>query len=655
MPTAELTIAADLAGLRKQLESIPGMTAEQARNMTRELNKSFKAAENAAKKAGEATKASMEQAEKATRGASDATKGLEDRFGKVGSAAGKLAGGLDLIAPGLGSVGRGIADLADVGEVASGSMGMSGLAGSAAALAGPLALLGLALSPIILAFMVEKNNADDAAEALSRYEEATKSAAAANKEFDTAIGDVNDQLKLIFGLETQNEQGARKSEAALRAKVTAANASAQALIDEAKAQSDAVKGAALVDASRKAVGSEAIAQYAKMNAVVDEQTAIIAANNETVELSVEVFKAKAKADDQADANAKRRSISEKAAAEATRRAAEAEQRATEALAAHQAMLAPLLAAEKQIESQRVNELEQSGQLAEKLDELRALKLQLSAAGKLSAEEAAKFAATEKALAADLTTALLEEETKRQAGIDAIAAKAKAKSDKAAEERIAAEEEATAARVQAIAQVADVVAQYTQYSLDQDVAAYEQAQADRNSLGKNATKAEKDAADERLQITRNAVRKAFLIDKAAKMASAAAATALAIVQALSSAPPPFNFIAAGAVGAAGLIQQAAIASQQPTFHAGGFVGGMAPDEQQATVRRGEAVLNPAGRRAMGDDAIRAANGGMGGGQTIVVQQVYRHRVFDSFVRDNLRTRGPLSQALGSGSRAGQRRS
>ena len=56
MPTAELTIAADLAGLRKQLESIPGMTAEQARNMTRELNKSFKAAENAAKKAGEATR-----------------------------------------------------------------------------------------------------------------------------------------------------------------------------------------------------------------------------------------------------------------------------------------------------------------------------------------------------------------------------------------------------------------------------------------------------------------------------------------------------------------------------------------------------------------------------------------------------------------------
>jgi hypothetical protein len=654
MPTAELTIAADLAGLRKALETIPGMTAEQARNMTRELNKSFKSAEKAAAKAAEATKQSMKQVEAATDGASDATKTLEDRFGKVGSAAGKLAGGLDLIVPGLGDVGRGLADLADVGEVASGSMGLSGLAGSAAALVGPLAILGLALTPIIVAFMDEKHRAEEAAAALGRYEEATKSAAAANAEFDSAIGDVNDQFKLLFGLETQNEQASRKSETALRAKAAAANASAQALIDEAKAQQASVRAQATIDSVRGA-STEATAAYGKMNDTIKAQTAIINQNNEAVELSAEVLREKAKADDQAEGNAKRRAAAEKRAAEAMRLAAEAEQLAAEALAAHQEMLAPLLSAEKQIENQRAAEMEQSMKLATQLDELRALKLQLAAAGQLSAEEAAKFAAVETTLAADLTTALLEEETKRQASIDAIAEKAKAKSDKAAEERLTAEEEATAARIQAIAQVADVIAQYTQYSLDQDVAAYEQAQADRDALGKNATKAEKDAADARLEITRNAARKAFLVDKAAKMASAAAATALAVVQALSAGVPPFNYIAAGAVGAAGLIQQGVIASQQPTFHAGGLIGTMAPDEQQATVRRGEAVLSPAGRRAMGDDTIRAANAGMSGGQTIVVQQVYRHRVFDSFVRDNLRTRGPLSQALGSGSRAGQRRS
>jgi hypothetical protein len=651
----DLKVSADIGDLRRQLESIPGITADQARLMVAELDRGFKKAEKAAAAAGKATKASMEQAEKATRGASDATKDLEDRFGKVGSAAGKLAGGLDLIAPGLGSVGRGIADLADVGEVASGSMGMSGLAGSAAALAAPLAVLALALSPILILFIDEKHRAEEAAAALARYEEATKNAAAANDELGGAIRDANDQLKIVFGLETQNEQAARKSEAALRAKAEAANAATQALIEVAKVELESIRRQALKDAIARAE-TEATKRSRELNDEIRTQTARIAANNETVDLSVQVFREKAKADDQADANAKRKAAREKAAAEATRRAAEAEQRATEALAAHQAMLAPLLAAEKQIESQRVNELEQSEQLGEKIAELAALKLELAAAGKLSAEEAAKFAAVEKAMASDLTTAILAEETKRQAGLAAIAEKAKAKAEKAAEERKAAEEQATASRIQAVAQVADVVAQYTQYSLDQDVAAYEQAQEARANLGKNATKAEKDAADERLAITRAAVRKAFLIDKAAKMASAAAATALAIVQALSSAPPPYNFIAAGAVGAAGLIQQAAIASQQPTFHAGGFVGGgMAPDEQQATVRRGEAVLSPAGRRAMGDDTIRQANAGMGGGQVIMVQQVYRHRVFDSFVRDNLRTRGPLSQALGAGSRAGQRRS
>jgi hypothetical protein len=654
MPTAELTIAADLSGLRKQLESIPGMTREQAAAMTSELNKSFKAAERAAKKAGDATRQSMKQAEEATRGAADATKSLEDRFGKVGSAASKLSGGLDLIAPGLGEVGRGIADLADVGEVASGSMGLSGLAGSAAALAGPLAILGLALTPIIVAFMDEKHRAEEAAAALARYEEATKAASAANAEFDSAIGDVNDQFKLLFGLETQNEQASRKSEAALRAKAAAANAAAQALIDEAKAQQASIKAQATIDAVRGA-STEATAQYAKMNDTIKTQTAVIEQNNAAVDLSAEVLREKAKADDQAEANAKRRAAREKAAAEASRRAAEAERLAAEALAEHQEMLAPLLAAEKQIESQRLAELEQSGKLAVQLDDLRAQKLALAAAGKLSAEDAARFTTAEKALAEELTTALLEEETKRQAGIDAIRKTAKDKEDADAKERAAKEAEANEAKLQAIAQVADVVAQYTDYAMQQDVAAYEQAQADREALGKNATKAEKEAADKRLEVTRNAARKAFLIDKAAKMASAAAATALAVVQALSAGVPPYNYIAAGAVGAAGLIQQGVIASQQPSFHSGGLIGNMAPDEQQATVRRGEAVLSPVGRRAMGDDTIRAANAGMGGGQVIMVQQVYRHRVFDSFVQDNLRTRGPLSRALGAGARAGQRRS
>ena len=503
-------------------------------------------------------------------------------------------------------------------------------------------------------FMDEQHNAEAAAAALDRYEKATKAAAEANAAFNGAIGDVNDQLKLIFGLETQNEQAARKSTDALQAKADAANASAQALIDEAEAQRAAIKGQATMDALRGAE-TDATRQYAKLSDTIKTQSAIIAENNQAVALSAEVLREKAKADDQADANAKRRAASEKAAAEATRRAAEAERAAQEALAAHLAMLDPLVAAEKQLESERQKELTQSEALAEKLDELRDLKLKLAAAGQLSAEEAARFATVEKTMAEDLTQALIDEEAKRQEGLDAIRQKAAEKAAADAEKQKAEEAAANAARLEAIMQVTDVIAQYTSAAMDADVAAYEQAQADKEALGKHATEAERKMAEERLAATRRAAIKAFLIDKAAKMASAAAATALAVVQALSAGVPPYNYIAAGAVGAAGLIQQGVIASQQPTFHAGGMIGTIAPDEQQAVVRRGEAVLNPAGRRAMGDDAIRAANAGVGGSQTIVVQQVYRHRVFDSFVRDNLRTRGPLAQALGSRSRAGQRRS
>jgi hypothetical protein len=326
---------------------------------------------------------------------------------------------------------------------------------------------------------------------------------------------------------------------------------------------------------------------------------------------------------------------------------------TKALKEETVQMDALQAAQRTIEQARTSELTESQKLREELANLLAERTALADAGKLTPEAAAASAAAEVKLRTMVADATIEEDLR---AIETTEAYEKAQNDARnarREEQLAKEKAANEAKIQALAQVTDVIAQYTQYSLDQEVAAYERAQEDRAALGRNATDAEKKLADERLAATRAAARKAFLIDKAAKMASAAAATALAVVQALASAPPPYNYIAAGAVGAAGLVQQGVIMAQQPTFHAGGLIGTMAPDEQQATVRRGEAVLSPAGRRAMGDDTIRAANAGMSSGQTIVVQQVYRHRVFDSFVTDNLRTRGPLARALGAGARVGQR--
>lgn len=648
MPTAELTIAADLSGLRKQLESIPGMTAEQARNMTRELNKSFKAAEKAAAAAAKATKASMEQAADATRKASDAGKELGNRFGDVGSGAGKMAGALDMLVPGLGSIGQGMADLADVGEVAASSFGSI-----AAPAIGILAAAALVAVPVFMHLNAEMEAEAQAALVMANYN------AFATNELE---------LQRTAALDLAVATGEMTAEE--RASADALHTSAQRLFEYREGLTETVEAARKVEIRNTAIAETIGDIIDKVNLANPLMWLMKSIMGDTLPTATELTKKFAdfvgvtgklttaetlatEAGVRAGKELKKTNEVQGKAAQAKLKYAAATRLVAPALKEEKVAMDALAAAQGSIEQARTAEMTQVQKLQKLYVDVTTEQAALGDAGKLSAEQNAAYAAASADLAKQVTDARIEEELRAVTAIQAYEDNLSAERATAAAAQGEADKAATTARINAIAQVADVVAQYTQYSLDQDVAAYEQAQEARAALGKNATKAEKDAADERLAITRAAVRKAFLIDKAAKMASAAAATALAIVQALSSAPPPFNFIAAGAVGAAGLIQQAAIASQQPTFHAGGFVGGMAPDEQQATVRRGEAVLNPAGRRAMGDDAIRAANGGMGGGQTIVVQQVYRHRVFDSFVRDNLRTRGPLSQALGAGSRAGQR--
>jgi len=176
-------------------------------------------------------------------------------------------------------------------------------------------------------------------------------------------------------------------------------------------------------------------------------------------------------------------------------------------------------------------------------------------------------------------------------------------------------------------------------------------AARKALGKDATDAEKKEAKERVQDAKKAAREQFEITKAMQMAQIIVNTAAAAAQALASSPPPFSFVAAAAALAAGGVQLATVQSTAPKFHKGGLIG--QPDESMAMVRSGEAVLNPMGRSALGDDTIRAANAGnLRGSDGGAVQIVYKHKAFDYFIRDHLRTRATLPRALGRGGRLGQ---
>jgi hypothetical protein len=130
-------------------------------------------------------------------------------------------------------------------------------------------------------------------------------------------------------------------------------------------------------------------------------------------------------------------------------------------------------------------------------------------------------------------------------------------------------------------------------------------------------AEKDALEKKKKAERKAALDAFYVDKAAKILSAIMATAQGVISAFQLGPIA-GAIAAAAIAAIGAAQIGIIASQKPTFHAGGTMAG---DEGLATLLKGEGVLTRNAVAAIGGpqgvDAInRGAIGGFGGGVTVL---------------------------------------
>jgi TP901 family phage tail tape measure protein len=112
---------------------------------------------------------------------------------------------------------------------------------------------------------------------------------------------------------------------------------------------------------------------------------------------------------------------------------------------------------------------------------------------------------------------------------------------------------------------------------------------------------------------------FAIGKAASLALAGINVSEGVTKALAAFPPPFNFAAAGAVGAAGAVQIARIASAKApagNFADGGIVGGnsFTGDRLQANVNSGEVIFN----RRQQENLFNAVDqGNLGGGATITI--------------------------------------
>lgn len=157
----------------------------------------------------------------------------------------------------------------------------------------------------------------------------------------------------------------------------------------------------------------------------------------------------------------------------------------------------------------------------------------------------------------------------------------------------------------------------------------------------------DSAEEGSAAQQAAAIAAFRLNQAGSIGTIAINTAEAITKgiALFGPPPaPAGIAAITFASAIGLAQAAAVAAQAPpTFHAGGVIASnpLSPDETMVVARKGEEIRT---RQQQG------------GGANVTVQMVYQHRIFDSFVMDNMRQAGsPLRREIhkASGRRVGHR--
>jgi chromosome segregation ATPase len=134
-------------------------------------------------------------------------------------------------------------------------------------------------------------------------------------------------------------------------------------------------------------------------------------------------------------------------------------------------------------------------------------------------------------------------------------------------------------------------------------------------------------------TDKSVKRLFRLEQTAAVADIAMETAKAIAGSLGL-PPGVRGVTIAAITAAGAAQTAAVLSQQPpTLH----MGGMAPDETNATLLTGEAVLDRTTVRNIGgQQGVRQLQNGQTGTNNVVIIQPFKH--IDRYNRSARRVAG-----------------
>ena len=634
-----LDIVARLDQFRSEMEKIPGIGGKEAKALTAQLSREIKSAETAAKKAADAAKSVKPAMEQAT----DATKKFGDASGAVGSNASKLTGILGMLSPEAAAAASAIADLADVGEV--GAVVMESFGGVAAGLAVPLGVAGLALFTLY-------GLMNDYTAATKAAEHAQTSLALALAPLDEAIASARDEQQLLNDALDSGHAKKYLAIADLSAKADAKEAEAtKALREEKEALMQTLAESANMDNFAGQLAQNRIKEIDREIGKVHEKA------NELARLSVANSTARKFIDGLRDSEEASNKATVKGT-DATKDLEEARRKGTAAALAYVDALHEIedvgVAAERsQMDAYEKLADDRERQLATIEKQKKEAAKQAAAAGGDYAQAEAK--AEERAVVsrasvwdayyADLDTLRKED-----------AAKAKVTTNATAEAEAAALEQLYTDGANAAAGAASSIQESFAGAYDAltanvtDLMDYEEA------AGDHLTDSQKKQLAKRIKEQKKAARAAFEAQKIAAMATAAINTALAVSQALGSAPWPYNLIPAGFALAAGIAEEAAIASTQPSFHKGGPLD-LAPDEMSITARRNEYMVNPTGRTMLGDDALSKANAGMAptsGGGSVVAVSVYKHtRQVDRWKTDGLLAGDPIAKAINAGRLVGHR--
>jgi hypothetical protein len=578
---------------------------------------------------------------------------------KAAAALGPLGGVLSKISPEAGAAASSIAGLASAGQ---------GLSGALQAAAGSAGVLELAMGPVGIAVAAVSAAVAIGIIAYGNYKRGAEETAAAQ----TALAEANDLVKgsqdrikdSAYDLKKAKGELTREDVVRRAETIAGANLAEQSAKNAVAAQKNvagAVKATSVelgINAAAHALAGKDVETLAdkekkRAQAVTQTYTGIgvmidvtrgkeARAAGELAGFEFDKDKRKEKDAENAKAKSERDRVSAKATSDANKRAedaARAQKEAINAVATAQTALASIT------HDSSVSNLDALGKEAD------AYQIKLDRIYELTA------AALANAKAAGLgDTKILADSLAAQEAVEKEHAQNVAKIKTAAAEKEQKEYEDRIAKLDALnVQAAEKALSDAETAFTAQLSVAEGYYAAAGKLSGLLTEATSKDFDTSTEAGKDAAIKQFNTQKAVAVALSIAQGALAVVQAIGSAPPPFNIPAIVATGIAVTAETATIAAQQPKFHAG--TTGFRPDEGGATLQRGEGVVTSAGMSKPGmKEAVAAANSGRTpGGNGGSMNMVYQHKVYNEFIRDNLKAGSPLTRRIDSGTKVGHRQS